>query len=89
MMLTLVNKGELELDAMVYASSILPAKILNLNEGLQLKQLANLVIVKHNTETLYSTTSIASAGKNNPVLGETLMGQVLLTLSAGREVYRA
>ncbi|MFQ3172063.1 MAG: dihydroorotase-like cyclic amidohydrolase, partial [Oleispira sp.] len=49
----------------------------------------NLVVVKHNTEIVYSTASIASAGKNNPVLDETLMGQVLLTLSAGREVYRA
>jgi dihydroorotase len=89
MMLTLVNQGELELEAMVNASSILPAKILGLKEGLQLKQLANLVVVKHNTEIVYSTASIASAGKNNPVLDETLMGHVLLTLSAGREVYRA
>lgn len=89
MMLTLVNKGELELTAMVNASSILPAKILGLKAGLQLKQLANLVVVKHDAEICYSAESIASTGKNSPVLGEVLMGEVKLTLSAGREVYRA
>jgi dihydroorotase len=89
MMLTLVNKGELALDAMVNASSIMPAKILGLKEGLQLKQLANLVVVNHNAEVCYSADSLASAGKISPVLGEPLVGEVQLTFSAGREVYRA
>jgi dihydroorotase len=89
MMLTLVNKGELALDAMINASSIMPAKILGLKEGLQLKQLANLVVVNQNAEVCYSADSLASAGKNSPVLGEPLVGEVQLTLSAGREVYRA
>jgi dihydroorotase len=89
MMLTLVNKGELTLDAMVNASSIMPAKILGLKAGLQLKQLANLVVVNQNAEVCYSADSLASAGKNSPVLGEPLVGEVQLTLSAGREVYRA
>lgn len=89
MMLTLVNKRELELNAMINASSILPAKILGLKAGLQLKQLANLVVVKQEAKVCYSADSIASTGKNNPVLGEILMGEVTLTLSAGREVYRA
>jgi dihydroorotase len=89
MMLTLVNKKELELSAVVNASSILPAKILGLKAGLQLKQLANLVVVKQDAEIHYSAESMASEGKNSPVLGEVLMGQVKLTLSGGREVYRA
>jgi dihydroorotase len=89
MMLTLVHKGELELEAMINASSILPAKILGLKEGIQLKQLANLVIVKQDAEVRYSAESIASVGKNNPVLGEVLMGEVKLTFSAGREIFRA
>jgi dihydroorotase len=89
MMLTLVHKGELELEAMINASSILPAKILGLKEGIQLKQLANLVIVKQDAEVRYSAESIASVGKNNPVLGEALMGEVKLTFSAGREIFRA
>lgn len=89
MMLTLVNKGELELDAMVNASSIMPANILGLKEGLRLKQLANLVVVNQNAEVCYSADSLASAGKNSPVLGEPLVGEVQLTFSAGREVYRA
>jgi dihydroorotase len=88
MMLTLVNKGELELEAMVNASSVMPAKILGLKEGLQLNQLANLVIVNKDTETCYSAESLASAGKNSPVLDESLIGEVQLTFSAGREVYR-
>jgi dihydroorotase-like cyclic amidohydrolase len=74
---------------MVNASSIMPAKILGLKEGLQLKQLANLVVVNQNAEVCYSADSLASAGKNSPVLGEPLVGEVQLTFSAGREVYRA
>jgi dihydroorotase len=89
MMLTLVNKKELELSAVVHASSILPAKILGLKAGLQLKQLANLVVVKQDAEVHYYSESMLSEGKNSPVLGKALMGEVKLTLSAGREVYRA
>lgn len=89
MMLTLVNKGELDLDAMVNASSIMPANILGLKEGLQLKQLANLVVVNQDAEVCYNADSLASAGKNSPVLAEPLVGEVQLTFSAGREVYRA
>jgi dihydroorotase len=89
MMLTLVNKGELELSAAINASSLLPAKILGMKEGLQLKQPANLVVVNQNAEVCYSADSMASAGKNSPVLGEVLMGEVQLTLSGGLEIYRA
>ncbi len=89
MMLTLVNKGEVQLEAMVNASSILPAKILRLPAGLQIQQAANLVVVNQETEVCYSVDSIASSGKNNPVLGESLVGEVRLTFSAGREVFRA
>ena len=45
MMLALVHKGELELKAMINASSILPAKILGLNPGIQVGQEANFVVV--------------------------------------------
>jgi dihydroorotase len=89
MMLTLVNKGELELSAVVNASSILPAKILGMKEGLQLKQPANLVVVNQTAEICYSVDTLASSGKNSPVLGDSLVGEVKLTLSAGREIYRA
>lgn len=89
MMLTLVQKGELELDAMINASAILPAKILGLSQGIQIGQLANLMVVNQLTEVCYSAESIASSGKNNPVLGEVLNGEVILTMSAGREVFRA
>jgi dihydroorotase len=88
MMLTLVNKDELELSAVVNASSILPAKILGMKEGLQLNQPANLVVVNQTAEICYSVDTIASSGKNSPVLGDSLVGEVKLTLSAGREIYR-
>lgn len=89
MMLTLVHKEELELQAMINASSILPAKILGLSQGLQVGQVANFVIVNPAAEVCYSAESLASSGKNSPILGETLMGKVKLTFSAGREVFRA
>jgi len=89
MMLTLVHKGELELSSAINASSLLPAKILGMKEGLQLNQPANLVVVNQDTEVCYSAESMASAGKNSPVLGDILMGEVKLTLSSGREIFRA
>ena len=89
MMLTLVHKGDLELNAMINASSTLPAKILGLKAGLQREQLANLVVVKQEADICYSADSMSSSGKNSPVLGEVLKGEVKLTFSAGREVYRA
>lgn len=89
MMLTLVHKGELELHAMINASSILPAKILGLNQGIQVGQLANFVIIDQAAEVCYRVESLASSGKNSPILGDTLMGKVKLTFSAGREVFRA
>ena len=89
MMLTLVNKGELELQAMINASSILPAKILGLSQGLEVGQQANFVIANQTAEVYFTEKDLASTGKNNPVLGATLMGEVKLTFSAGREVFRA
>lgn len=89
MMLTLVKRGELTLEAMVNASSILPAKILGLNTGIQLGQAANLVLVDANSQVCFTEETLVSAGKNNPLLGEQLVGQVRLTMSNGREVYRA
>jgi len=88
-MLTLVKKGELELEALINASAILPAKILGISPGIQLGQQANLVIVDPSAEVCYTATNLASAGKNSPVLGETLVGEVKLTISSGREVFRA
>jgi dihydroorotase len=89
MMLTLVQKGELDLNALVNASSILPAKILGLSQGVQVGQPANFVIVDHTAEVCYRAEDLASSGKNSPILEETLVGQVKLTFSAGNEVFRA
>jgi dihydroorotase len=89
MMLTLVAKGELELDSMINACSILPAKILGFDTGLKEQQQANLVIVDQTADACYLAEDLASAGKNNPILGDHLKGKVQLTLSTGREVFRA
>jgi dihydroorotase len=89
MMLTLVYKEELGLHAMVNASSILPARILGLNQGIQIGQQANLVVVKQSAKVIFTENNLASMGKNNPILGTTLTGEVKLTFSAGREVFRA
>lgn len=89
MMLTLVAKGELELNSMINACSILPAKILGLEAGLKEQQQANLVIVDQAADVCFGADDLASIGKNNPVLGEPLKGKVCLTLSYGCEVFRA
>lgn len=89
MMLTLVNKGELTLDAIIHACSTLPANILGLSAGIAEGNLANLVLVEANTEVNITEGDLLSTGKNNPVLDTPLMGKVMLTLSDGCEVYRA
>lgn len=89
MMLTLVKNEELELSAMINASSILPAKILGLSQGIHIGQPANLILVNQHTEVCYHQEDLLSSGKNSPILGTTLVGQVQLTMSAGRQVYRA
>lgn len=88
MMLTLVKKGELTLNALVNASSILPANILGLSNGIEIGNLANLVLVDAENEVCFTEENLVSAGKNNPVLNESLYGEVKLTLSDGCEVYR-
>ena len=89
MMLTLVNQKELTLEAMANASSILPAKILGLDQGLRVGKQANLVIVEPDTEISITTDQLVSTGKNNPVIGATLVGKVQLTVSSGRVVFQA
>mgnify|MGYP000044169433 CR=1 FL=1 len=89
MMLTLVKKKELTLDALVNACSILPADILGLSNEIEVGNLANLVLVDAEAEVCFSEESLVSAGKNNPVLDTPLVGEVRLTLSDGCEVYRA
>ena len=89
MMLTLVQKGELELNALINASAILPAKILGIKAGIEIGQNANLVIVDATAEVCYSAETLKSTGKNSPILGQPLVGEVKLTISGGREVFRA
>jgi dihydroorotase len=89
MMLTLVNQKELTLEAMANASSILPAKILGLDQGLRVGKQANLVVVEPDTEISITTDQLVSTGKNNPVIGATLVGKVQLTVSSGRVVFQA
>lgn len=89
MMLTLVKNDELELNAMVNACSILPAKILGLQSGIELEKQANLVLINQNEKVIFTEESLLSKGKNNPVLGQVLYGTATLTMSEGREIYRS
>ncbi len=89
MMLTLVKNNELSLGALVNASSVLPANILGLTTAIKVGNLANMVLVNSNNEVLFTEDTLISAGKNNPVLGMPLVGEVRLTLSEGCEVFRA
>ncbi len=88
MMLSLVQANELSLEAMVNASSILPAKILGLPQGLTIGEVTNLVVVDNKCQIAISENDLLSSGKNNPMIGDTLPGKVLLTLREGREIYR-
>lgn len=88
-MLTLVKNKEINLSALVNASSTLPAKILGLSSSLSIDSPANFVLVNERSEVCFTGQSLVSEGKNNPLLNTELVGEVMMTFCNGREIYRA
>jgi dihydroorotase len=92
-LLALVDAGRLPLRTAVAALTTGPARVLGpraphapaLAEGAP----ADLVVIDRSESWVVMPATLASLGKNTPLLGRSLPGRVLLTLAAGRVAYSA
>jgi dihydroorotase len=93
LLLTLVHSGQLELATLVERLTAGPARLLGARgEGLgtlRVGALADITILDLEREWVVDPSRFASKGKNTPLAGLRLRGQVVATLSGGKVVYRA
>ena len=80
--------GELDLSIFIKAMTAGAAKILHrpapeVNTG----ELANLVVYKPSVERLITSAMMISKGKNSPLLGQRILGQVVSTVYQGNVVF--
>ncbi len=83
----LVLPGKIDLCTLVRAMATKPARILGLNRGsLEPGSLGDVVLVSDDEFTV-TEEWLLSRGKNTPLLGRRLRGQVWATISHGKVVY--
>lgn len=88
LVLRLVDEGVLDLSSAVRSLTAAPARILGINAGhLGVGSRADLSVVDPNAYWMVDAPSLRSAGKNTPLHGWELKGQVLHTLLEGQLVY--
>lgn len=86
---TLVRSGHISLAHLVRLMSRNPARILGLNKGrISPGSDGDLVLVDLDTPWTVDSNAFASKGHNTPFEGRTLYGRVVMTIKAGRVVYR-
>ncbi len=89
-LLSLVEKNELSLDAAIKAVTILPANVLNKKLGsIVLEKRADLNIVSMSQPETIDNASLKSKGRNNPWLEKTFNGKVTHTINGGHIVYQS
>ena len=95
LVLAAVDAGQLTLARAVEALTIGPARLLGTRTrrvggvGLVEGAPADLVVIDRSASWTVTSTTLASRGKNSPLLGRDLPGRVLLTMAAGRVAYEA
>ena len=92
LLLAAVDAGELRLATVIAALTSDPSRVLGLRPPRVPRQLvegvpADLVIFDRGDSWPVSPDSLASKGKNSPLLGHSLPGRVLLTIAGGRLAY--
>lgn len=88
-LLSLVQKGELNLNAAIKAVTQLPAKVLHKKLGsIALEQRADLCIVDETASQTVNVNTQASKGANNPWNNQTLTGLVTCTINGGHIVHQ-
>ncbi|MEN9464932.1 MAG: hypothetical protein RL217_1113 [Pseudomonadota bacterium] len=87
MALTLVAKGELKLAALLNALSALPAQVLGMTHGLKVGNEFSAVLYQPDAVHRYRRSELASKGRNSPLAGQTLQGEVKAAFVAGERVF--
>ena len=84
----LVLSGELHLKDLLSLMSERPARFLGVDVRIEEGREANLFVFDQEAKWVVSEEDIRSKSKNNPFLGATLRGRVILTFARGKPVYR-
>ncbi len=89
-LMSLVKRGELTLEAAVKAVTQTPATILDRELGsLRVGALADVVVISAEQDVVVEKAALQSKGTNNPWIGQALNGKVSATLCAGHVVFEA
>ena len=86
---TLVFRSDLSLNTLVEVLTVGPARVLGYEKlgTLEVDAPADICIFDLHKEWAVDPAKFASKGKNTPLAGQTLKGQVMATFSQGRPVY--
>lgn len=87
----LVKPGRIPLSTLVEAMTEKPARFLGLTDrgSLEPGKRADMVVIDLNASWTPTPQNIFSRGKNNPLLGQELLGVVRWTVCRGKVVYRS
>jgi dihydroorotase len=88
-LLSLVFRSDLSLNTVVEALTVGPARVLGYEKlgTLEVGAPADICIFDLHREWVVDPGKFASKGKNTPLAGQTLKGEVMATFSEGRPVY--
>ena len=90
-LMSLVHSGEIELPWLIERMTAAPARFLGRSDLGTLREgaAADVVIFDPDAEWVVDAESFASRGKNTPLHGDTLKGQVVATIVGGEVAYEA
>lgn len=87
--LTLVHRGEMDIVNLIAKLTEGPAQVLNRSPAnLRPGATADIVIFDPERSWVVDPDHFASRGRNTPLCGQRLKGQVMLTMAAGKIVFR-
>lgn len=87
--LKLVEEGFLTINQLIEKMSLKPSEILGLDRGtLSVGKPADITIIDQNAEWKVEAEQLRSKSRNTPWLGETMKGQAVMTIVAGKLVYK-
>jgi dihydroorotase len=89
LVLAAVDAGRLTLAQAIRALTVGPAWVIGRRRELVEGEPADLMVFDRSERWTVTTESLASKGKNSPLLGMELSGRVLLTMAAGMVAYEA
>jgi dihydroorotase len=84
-----IDAGHLTLARAIAALTVGPAAVLGRTRSLVEGEAADIVVFDRSERWTVTRDTLASKGKNSPLLGRQLSGRVLLTMAAGRVAYDA